>query len=341
MKKLVLLLSAVAVSGLANAQLQGSSYTENFDNVGNPGLPEDWSVYTNATETSLGTSRVLLSSSKGTKYTWVNSTGGFKNVASGNGSNSTASVDSATQWSATDRALAVRQVGNTNANFPNSDPGAAFVFRAGDTKNISALKLEFKLQSLDDTSHRQTTWVVDYGVGNPPATFTELATMPAVLTTGGDVFSNTTVTADLPAAVDNSSIPVYIRIRAKDAAIIPPGSQFAFGNRATTAIDDFKLTWTGNATSGVAKAIAAEDMSLSVLGVATRNEITIGYDLEKSGEYKVAVYDMAGREVYANVIATQSGKQKYIINGIMLNSGMYIVKLVGNNVAGIVKTIIE
>ena len=71
MKKLVLFLSAVAMAGVTNAQLSGSSYTQNFDDIGSGTLPRGWYVYTGADASTLGTTKTLLSSSKGTKYPWT------------------------------------------------------------------------------------------------------------------------------------------------------------------------------------------------------------------------------------------------------------------------------
>ena len=343
MKKFVLFLSAAVISNIAFAQFfyfNGTSYTQNFDNIstgtpGSPSLPVEWTIYTDATSGSLGTPRTLLSSSKGTKYPWWNTTGGFKDVASADGL--TSSADSATQTNATDRALAVRQVSSSNANFGGSDPGAAFVLRVANTKNLSAFKFEFKLQSLDDTSHRQTEWVFEYATGNNPTSFTQITTNPATLQTGGDVFSNTTVTGTIPSAIDNSSVPVYFRIRSASAAMpVPPNNG---GNRATTAIDDFKLTWTGNAT-GV-NDLNKSNLAMNVAGIPTANNIVLNCTFDKAGRYNVTIFDLIGKKVYSNDAVYNAGEQTIAIDNINLHAGMYIVKLTDGKNSVVAKTTVQ
>ena len=55
------------------------------------------------------------------------------------------------------------------------------------------------------------------------------------MTTAG-VFSNNTVTANFGTALNNQAGKVWIRI-------VVPGASTGGGNRPSTAIDNFKLTW--------------------------------------------------------------------------------------------------
>lgn len=343
MKKIILFVSAAIVANVASAQFfyfSGTSYTQTFDNIstGNPAtpnMPVEWTLYTDATANALGTPRTLLSSAKGTKYHWKNTTGGFKDVASADGNS--ASTDSAAQLNVTDRALAVRQVSSTNANFGGSDPGAAFVLRVANTKNLTNFQFSFKLQSLDDTSHRQAEWIFEYGVGNNPTTFTAITTTPAMLVTGGDIFSNTTVTGSIPAAINNSSVPVYFRLRSSSAAMpVPPNNG---GNRATTAIDDFNLTWTGNAT-GIDD-VKNNAFGFNVLGTPTANKIVAGCTLEQNGSYNISVLDMTGRKAYGHTANYNAGKQVITIDDINLAPGMYTIKLSNGLNSNAVKFIVQ
>jgi hypothetical protein len=110
------------------------------------------------------------------------------------------------------------------------------VFEINNTTGKTNLKMSFLLQSSDyKTAPRTTTWAVDYGKGDSPATFTTV-TATGTLTTGNNVFSSTTVNVDFGSALDNTTGKIYIRITAPAAA---SGS----GNRASTAIDDVKFTW--------------------------------------------------------------------------------------------------
>ncbi len=220
----------------AQVTLSGTSYTENFDGIGT-GYPTGWSLKLHATATSLGTDTVLATAP--TKWTLTSK--GAKNYASADGL--TVASDSATQANATDRALGVRQ---TSTNGSGGNPGAAFTLQIANTTDMNTFNLAFKLQSLDSSSHQMTTWKVQYATGATPTTFTDVTTTPATLTTGNGVWSNTNVTASFGANLDGLAGPVWIRLVALTAST---GS----GNRASTAIDDFSLTW----SNGVATTVAA------------------------------------------------------------------------------------
>ena len=204
--------------------LTTSPYTENFDNLGS-GYPTGWTGRSGATASALGTTATLTTA----PTAWNNTTGSFKNYASADGLPSNANA--ATQNASTDRSLGVRQTGSFG------DPGAAFVLQLANTLNISALSVSFKLQSLDIASARTVTWQLQYAIGNTPTSFTNITTSPATLTTGGSTYTNVTVTATLPAALENQSDNVWIRIVTLTAST---GS----GARPTTGIDDFQLDFT-------------------------------------------------------------------------------------------------
>jgi hypothetical protein len=169
MRKILLLglaswLSLLATRAQAQATLGTSPYTETFDNLAS-GLPTGFSVYTAATATSLGTAATPILA-PGPTTLWTATSGGFKNVASATGLRSKAPAD--VQAAAPNRALGVRQVSATDA-------GVAFAFQAANTTGKTDFSLSFKLQSLDSTSTRTTTWQVDYGTGATPSTFTRWA----------------------------------------------------------------------------------------------------------------------------------------------------------------------
>lgn len=253
------LLALASLSAQAQATLGTSPYVENFDGLAN-GLPTGFSVYTSTstastTSTSLGTpptaAQLILTPNASTTL-WTSSGAGFKNYASATGLHSKAT--SAVQLAATNRALGVRQTSsfgditaNTTAGTP-ANPGTAFVFQAANTTGKTDFALSFKLQSLDSTSARTTTWQVDYGLGATPTTFTPVGTGAI---TGASQFSNNTITVNFSTALDNQSGPVYIRIAALAATT---GS----GNRASSAIDDFTLTWNSPTASTPVLTVAPE-----------------------------------------------------------------------------------
>jgi len=193
------------------------------------GLPSGVSVYREPTSTALGTAATLTSAAT----RWAITSGGFYNFASATGLSATTSE--ADQGSSTNRALGVRQVSATNASFPNSDPGVAFVFQIDNTTGKTGLKLDFLLQSLDNTSARTTTWTVDYAVGDNPTSFTPISAT-GTLTTGNSSFSSTPINVNFGSALDNKSTKVWIRIVTLTATT-------GTGNRASTAVDDVKFTW--------------------------------------------------------------------------------------------------
>ena len=241
-------LTLLAVEGRAQATLAASPYTETFDNLAS-GLPAGFSVYTGATATALGTApaaaQLLLA--PGTPTLWNATGAGFKNFASATGLHGTAAA--AAQTAAPNRALGVRQTGSFGDGTGPTGVGPAFVFQVASTTGKTDFALSFKLQSLDSTSTRTTTWRVDYGTGTTPTAFTQVGTT----STTGPMFSNTTVTAGFGGALDNLAGPVWIRIVAPTATT---GSQ----NRPSSAIDDFSLSWSANAAApSLAVAPAALD----------------------------------------------------------------------------------
>jgi hypothetical protein len=202
-----------------------SPYLINFDAIGTS-LPNGVFVSSNATASTIGTAGSYTSS----KSAWNLTGAGFKNVASANGL--TAAATTTDQDNSSNRALAVRQTSTVDIG---GDPGASFIFLLDNTTGKTNLKMDFQLQSLDATSSRTTTWVVEYAFGDNPTSFIS-TTATGTLTTGNSTFSNNAISVTLPAAVNNQSQKVWIRIFAKTATT-------GGGNRATTAIDDVKFTW--------------------------------------------------------------------------------------------------
>ena len=235
MKKITLLLLAVFTFGyIANAQivLNGTFYNQNFDGIGT-GLPNGWSIRTGVTASTLGTEVPLTVAATA----WSNTGGSFKNFASADGL--TMGATTSEQSASTDRALGLRQTGT----FANTE--AAFIMQIANTVDKNTFELTFKLQSLDTSSPRTTTWIVDYGIGSNPTVFTPLMVVPTPLTSGNRTFSNTDVVVDMGNALDNINQPVWIRI----ATLVPT---IGTGNRASTAIDDINLSWTNGAPTTTA-----------------------------------------------------------------------------------------
>lgn len=229
------LTALTSTDALAQLTLTGTSYTQDFNNI-ETALPAGWSVDTGATATTLGTSiSSIFNGTPSNTTAWGSTSGGFKNFASATPFSSFAAGTVALQTSETNRALGLRQVSAT-------DYRVAFVLEIANTSGLTNFDLSFKLQSLDSAgSTRTTTWAVDYATGSNPTSFTA-ATTTGTMTTGGNTYSNNTITADFGSALDNQAGPVYIRI-------VALGPTSGSGNRASTGIDDYNLTWTGTGTA--------------------------------------------------------------------------------------------
>ena len=357
MKKTLLLIAfgASVLSASAQFTLPATSpYTQNFDGL--PAYPAGWSTYAAATATSLGTlhaiqyvgqsypSTVGEDTSTGTCIGGI-LVGGFKNFPSANVSNPGDNYC----WAPptyTNRALGVRQVGETNANFLNSDGGTsggvAFVLKIDNTSGRKSLNLSFNLQSLDTASKRITTWIVDYAVATSPTVaptaFTPLTTVVGTMTTGHNTFSHNTITADFGTALDNKHAPVYIRIAALAPTTLPAGD--TAGNRASSAIDDFTLTYV-TFVDAVTETTVQPQLDLAVLGNATSDKVTLGYTVEEAGDYSFAIYDITGRVVYHQMVHAASGTEQLAVNGLNLTKGMYIAKMNNANASSVAKMIIQ
>ena len=254
----LVLASAAALAQTTPVVLGTGSYLQTFDTIG-AGLPAEFGVHRSATATALGTVGPFATA----PTVWTDGQPGFKNDASADGL--TATTSAADQAAAPNRALAVRQVsGFDPTNLPNVgyDPGASFVFQAANTSQKTGFVLTFQLQSLDNTSARITTWRVDYAVGASPTSFTVPANVTGTLTTGGKTFTNNTITVNFGTALDNQAGPITIRLSALAATT---GSQ----TRATTAIDDFKLTWNDVTASTPVLAVAPTALTFGSQNITT------------------------------------------------------------------------
>jgi len=337
MKKLVLLLSVAVSSLAANAQLYctGTSYSQNFDAISSA-LPSGWACYYGATSSALGSQYAWSGSAHfGAWYDTVNCAAdvfghGFKNSASYTGAVDTENCT--LQQASTNRCLAVRQASNTT--YPGYDPGPSFVLHLANTHGMTNVNLNFNLMSLDIMSPRVTAWTVDYGTGANPTAFTPVTTTPAALTTGGSTFASTPVTVSFGSALNNLSTDVWIRISTLAATT---GS----GNRTTSGIDDFNLTWTGTATTGVAEVAAANNLDLVVLGDATSDKVTLAYSTENYGNYSVKVYDITGRTIASQNVVAAAGNETIEFNGLNLAPGMYFAKMSNGTSASTVKIAIH
>jgi hypothetical protein len=344
MKKITLLFAIiVACVTTSNAQftLTGTSYNQNFDAIGS-GLPSGWQLYTSATATSLGTADITYGTGSPTFGAYWDTTNcapdvfgtGFKNSASADNGPSMSTATCDTQKIKTNRALAVRQ----SSSLVGFDPGASFAFEVTNTAMDSAFTLSFELQTLDSMAPRVTTWTVDYGIGATPTAFTPVTTSPATLHTGGNTFGAQTVNVTMPAAINKQSQPVWFRVSTLSATT---GSWI----RTTSALDNFNLTWyTAHVSGGstaVANVSAQPVISLTTIGQATSDKITLSYSVETDGAYALDIYDLSGRILHTETVNAQAGTQSISINSLHLMQGMYIAKMHNSIVSSVARIAVQ
>lgn len=222
----------MTVKAQTGITLSGTSYTQNFDGINSAAaLPIGWSLSTTAADAALGTLVTAMggpAGSLGIHTNWnatnTNQPRNFASASIGEGS------DTDAQAAATNRAFGARPAAANDAAAQRN----AFVLTLANTLGFQNFVATFQLQSLDVTSPRALTWVVQYSI-NGGTVWTNVPTA-GTMTTGGNTFSNNAITATFDGGINNVPSTVHIRI-------IPTGASTGTGNRPTTAIDDFVLTF--------------------------------------------------------------------------------------------------
>ena len=130
--------------------------------------------------------------------------------------------------------------------------------------------------------------------------------------------------------MNKQSQPVWIRL----SALAPTTGS---GNRTTTGIDNFNLTWHTASTTAVTNVTAQPTLSLIALGAATSEKVVLEYNAEATGDYILAVYDLSGRMIHTETIAAKTGTQVITLSGLNLVPGMYIAKMFNNNSSSVTR----
>ena len=216
---ILVFMAAGACSDRAALALSGTSYTQNFDSIGN-GLPTGWSVYTGATSSSLGTSASFSTA----KTHWSETSGGFYNAASADGLLSYSS--NTAQDGSSDRVLAVKQVGSGGY-----DPGAAIVLQIQNTAGYGNFSLSLKAQQLN-SQNRSTTWLFQYRIGDSG----DFITLSTFVDPGAWGYTSISFDSSDLAAWNDQSSDIWFRIVALSDST---GSN----SRDMFAIDDFTLSY--------------------------------------------------------------------------------------------------
>lgn len=260
----------------AQVALVNSPYQQNFNSLGD-GLPTGWSVRTGATATLAGTTATFVTAAT----SWSSTSGNFRNVASATDLNSASSTTD--QGNSINRALGLRQTSSFGDN------GGAFTLQLANTSGKTGFSISFRMQSLDNTSPRLTSWQVQYATGASPASFTTVATIPANFTTGSNSFSNQDISANFASSLDNINDIVWIRV-------VTLSGTTGSGNRPTSAIDDVSLVWTAAGAPGISPSVAALAFDPAAIGTpspaktytVTGTALTENLNLSVTGPFQVS-----------------------------------------------------
>lgn len=84
-----------------------------------------------------------------------------------------------------------------------------------------------------------------------------------------------------------------------------------------------------------------DEIQLSVSGLCNNGQISFSYTTETAGNYKVALYDMMGREVYTEQLNAKIGTSNYQISGLNLAPGMYFLKMGNGRSFGVTKVMVN
>ncbi len=319
MKKIFLSLCIAILSSIVTAQtpyvLSGSSYNQDFDNIGS-GMPLGWRV-DSIVNPNGGLGNNAISKFSTTPSTWGNTGRGFKNLASADGLNANATTQD--QNNSTDRVLGIRQV--SSAGWDDKDSLVSASFQIANTIGLTNFNLEFKIQSLNTGAKRYNNWIVQYGFGSNPASFTTAVTNPATITLDSN-FTNTLVTVNFGANLDNKNQPVWIRI-------MPSDTTQGTGNRPHVGIDDFKLTWTGIAVNNKPQVITLTPADNATGVPAGTSSLSIEFDKNiTSGTGDITIYNVtdATNQVIAAANVTVNGAVADIPGVVLLAGKDYAVQ---------------
>ncbi|MBI3719749.1 MAG: T9SS type A sorting domain-containing protein [Sphingobacteriales bacterium] len=180
--------------------------------------------------------------------------------------------------------------------------------------------MSFKLQSLDSSFPRMTTWIVDYATGASPAVFTPVTTSPATLVTGNKVFSNTDVTVDFGTALDNISDVVYIRVATVKKSTCS-------GNRASTAIDDWSLSWSG---ISAINDLFSRNSYVKLVG-NTPDKLSLLFNKSINNKIQLQLTSLNGQVVYTRAIGKVTEGQTESIPMAALPKGVYFVSILSKD----------
>jgi hypothetical protein len=322
MKKIILALLAMTTVGIANAQtpyiLSGTTYTQDFDALAG-GLPQGWRV-DSLVNKNAGLGNNAISKFSSSAVSWGGSTSrGFKNVASGALLTSTATP--ADQAASTNRSLGIRQV--SASGWDKKDSLASVSFNIANTTGLASFNLQFNIMSLHTGAKRYNNWIVQYGLGAAPTSFTTVSTTPSTVIIDSN-FTNTAVTVNFGTALDNQNQQVWIRIMPSDTT---KGS----GTRPLVGIDNYNLTWSGLAVNNTPQITSLSPSNNAMNVPITTTDLMVTFDKTMSiGTGNVTIYnltDVTNQVIAAGSCFTNGSGFTVTIPGVnLLNGKTYAVQ---------------
>lgn len=321
MKKLSFLIILMCAGIMAQAQsplyLSGTFYAQDFDNLGN-GIPIGWRVDTSADQAAgLGGNAIARYSANTTP--WNTSSRGFYNFAAADAMGLNSSSTSTDQANATDRALGVKQV----TDWDNATEQVAYNLHIANTVGLSNLSISVKVQTFQQNSSRNNTWLMQYGFGANPTTFTTLATIPTTIYVDSSA-ANQTITGNFGTALNNQSQNVWIRL-------IPIGQSQGLGNRPIVAIDDVQLLWTGTAAGNPKPNLTAVSPLNNATNVSITSDLVMTFDKNVTiGTGDITIYNLTDATqqtiTLPNANVTTTAMTATIANNTFANGKNYAVQ---------------
>jgi hypothetical protein len=162
------------------------------------------------------------------------------------------------------------------------------------------------------------------GTGDPTgATWVSVKDVTAETATDWTLFSNISL-------APYKTTPFYLAFKYESMA--------ASGGAQEWSLDDIKIK------AGTGTGIESRKnntMGLAVLGEANTGRIALGLTIKEASAISISVYDITGRKVYGASSNMQSGFNKYVIENISLNAGLYVIRVNDGKQYDVVKTMIQ
>ncbi len=332
MKKLVLLLSALATAGVVNAQLgiaipaAGHIHTEDFNtldsNTANSNvLPQGWAIK------EIGTS-----GSANNQY------------RSGSGTSNAGDVYSFGEAGSADRSL-----GSIASNSNTPSFGVKFV-NVTNEDTITRIKIDLRMEQwrVGATGPREDSMYFYYSVvadsvgDTTGANWIEVPALALYSAVNAASSSN-------GEALDGNAQGNFMMVNDSFDVVLNPGQHVILkwvdrnivGSDDGLSIDDMTITFVGHSGTTNVTSATKYNTPVQVLGAAQRHQVVVGFTTKHAGSFNLQIADLTGRLVHAEQLSLSAGNQQRTVNGLNLSSGMYILRISNGTDAGVTRFVVE